>query len=209
MHHDRKIPAGEVPRIRPALQLHRLGLGGLLAMGRGGIGIAAIGADQPVDHRLQARRRVIPVHRRDDHDAMRRHPQRIDLVHPVAGLAQRIVRITAAGPMAQRHRGRDAGLAGMDGVAKFRCERDEVENVDGKSHAREHRLGELDQPPALRHFAGAGVLAARRSVDDQDAGVSLRIVVAALRGEDGVPRGEPVDREVVVRDRQIRARPCG
>jgi hypothetical protein len=72
--HDRKMPAIEMARIRPALQLQRLGFLRLLAVGRGWIGIAAIGADQAVDHRLQSGRRVIPVHRRHDHDAVRGDP---------------------------------------------------------------------------------------------------------------------------------------
>jgi hypothetical protein len=42
------------------------------------------------------------VHRTDDHDAVRRDPHRIDLVHPVVGLAQRMIGIARARPMTER-----------------------------------------------------------------------------------------------------------
>ena len=47
------------------------------------IGIAAVGADQAIDHQLQRRGRLVPVHRRDDQDPVGGDPARIDLVHPV------------------------------------------------------------------------------------------------------------------------------
>ena len=136
-------------------------------------------------------------------------PQRIDLVHPVVGLAERIVRIATARPVAERHRGRDAGLAGMNLPAEFRRQPRQVEDIDRESHFDEHRLGELDQPPALRHLAGAGMLAARRAVDDEHARLRGRIVVAPLRFKNGLAGGEPVDRDFIVRIGKARSRLAG
>ena len=55
----------------------------LLPVRRRLIGIAAVRAHQAVDHQLQHARRLIPVDGRDDHHAVRSHPARIELVHPV------------------------------------------------------------------------------------------------------------------------------
>jgi|GEM_PF-6749795 len=45
-----------------------------------------------IDHRFETRWRLIPIDRRDDHDTVCADPQRIDLVHPIVGLLQRIIR---------------------------------------------------------------------------------------------------------------------
>ena len=101
MNDDRKQPALQMPRIVPALELDLFRELRILAwVGR--IGVAAIGADQPIHHQLQRRRHLIPVHRGEDHDAMGRDPHRIDLIHPVLRLAQRMVRIAGARPVAKR-----------------------------------------------------------------------------------------------------------
>ena len=73
---------------------------------------------------------LVPVRRRDDDHAVRRDPALVDLVHPVVGLAQRMVRVAAAGPVAQRHGGRDAALARMDVPAVVGGEQAQVEQVD-------------------------------------------------------------------------------
>jgi hypothetical protein len=52
VHDEPEMPPGQMARIGPAFQLQRLGLVGVLAMRRGWIGIAAVGTDQPVYHRL-------------------------------------------------------------------------------------------------------------------------------------------------------------
>ena len=61
---------GQVLGIRPAVafEFERLGPGRIFSAGAGVVGIAAVGADQPVDHQLEAGRRVIPVHRTGDED---------------------------------------------------------------------------------------------------------------------------------------------
>ena len=87
----------------------------------------------------------------------------------------------------------------MNLPAVFRHEPRQVENVDRKSHFEKHWLGELHQPPALRHLAGAGMLAARRAVDDEHARLRGRIVVAPLRLKNGFARRQPVYRDFVFR----------
>ena len=83
--HDHRIDAaGEVTRIRLSLQLQLFRPHRILSARRGDVGIAAVGAHQPVDHQFQRRRRLVPVHR--THDAMRGHPHRVYVPHPVAGL---------------------------------------------------------------------------------------------------------------------------
>ena len=107
MNNDGEAAVREVAGIVPAL-LELLCALGILALRTTGIRVAAVGTHHSVHHRLESRGRLVPVHRTDDHDAVRRDPQRIDVVHPVMRLAERVIRITAARPMAECHRGRDA-----------------------------------------------------------------------------------------------------
>lgn len=48
----------------------RLGLFRLLPVSGGGVGVAAVGADEPVYHQLQHAGRLEPVDRRNDEDAV-------------------------------------------------------------------------------------------------------------------------------------------
>ena len=107
------------------------------------VGIAAVGADQPVDHQLQHARRLVPVDRRDDHHAVRRRPALVDLGHPVVGLVERMVRIAAARPVAQRHRRRHAALARIDARGR------------SPTSAGSDRAGRSSMPPASRLAADA------------------------------------------------------
>src|SRR5690349_10525054 len=91
VHHHRKDTPGEVTRVGPAGQLQPFGFNGILAAGRSRIRIAAVGAYQTVDHELERRWRLIPVDWAHDHDAVRRDPLRIDFIHPVAGLPDRVI----------------------------------------------------------------------------------------------------------------------
>src|SRR4051794_12614038 len=86
----------------------------------------------------------------------------------------------------------------MDFLAELGGQPRQVEDVDRKTLLGENRFGQFYQPPGFRHLAWAGVLAARRTVDQQDAWRFAGIIVTALRGEDGVARGQPVDRDVIV-----------
>ena len=91
MYDDAVDATGEMLGIVPALELERLGLRGILAGGAGRIRVAAIRADKTVDHQFERARRLVPVHRRDDHDAVRCDPALVDFVHPVVGLAERMI----------------------------------------------------------------------------------------------------------------------
>ena len=53
MHHNREDASREMPRIVPARELELFRFLSVLAVGRGRVGIAAVGADQAVDHQLQ------------------------------------------------------------------------------------------------------------------------------------------------------------
>ena len=69
--------------------------------------------------------------------------------------------------------------------------------------------GDLRQPERLGHLARAGVLAARRAADQQEARRAGRIVVADLGRLDRGAGGDPVLGQVVRRGRRSPARPCG
>ena len=192
--HDQAVDAlVEVLGKVPALQLERLGLGGILAVGRGRVGIAAVGADQPVDHRLERRRALVPVHRRDDDDGVGQRPALVDLVHPVVRLRERVVRVAAARPVAKRHCGRDAALARMDPAAVFRGDEAQVEVVDLDPVFRQHFGDEPSEPERLRDLARAGAVVARRPADDERARLGLRVGPGRLREVDARLGVEPVD----------------
>ena len=87
-----------------------------------------------------------------------------------------MVRIAAAGPVAQRHRGRDAALARMDLAAVVRGQQAEVEHVGLHAAALEHLARELRQPPGLGDLAGTGAVVARRTIDQQHARVAFERV---------------------------------
>jgi hypothetical protein len=86
----------------------------------------------------------------------------------------------------------------QDLPAELRRQPRQVEDVDCKPEFCEYRLGELHQPPALGHFTRAGVLATRRAVDDEDAWLRLRIVMASLSLHNSASCSQPVHRDVVV-----------
>ena len=87
----------------------------------------------------------------------------------------------------------------MDRLAELRCGAAEVEDFDFESGVRHEGLvGDLDQTPGLRHFAGTSVLGARRAIDDEDARRSRRIIVTTFGGFDGVVCVHPIDGDVVV-----------
>ena len=154
---------------------------------------------------------LIPVHRRDDHDAVRRDPHRIDLVHPVLRLAERIVRIAGARPMAERRGGREAGLAGMDLAAVFRGQPREVEHFDLERRigARRFRCAISAKPIGSSTSRPGRCAPSGTSIDDQEARRPGLVVVAGLGRRDRLARGQPVDRQIVVRVGELRARLAG
>src|SRR6185436_16502221 len=111
VHNDGEHAAGEVTRIAPSGELEFFRFFHTLPARRRRIRIAAVGADEAIDHQLQHARRLIPVHGRNDQHAVRRNPARIQLVHPVIHLAHGVIRIARARPVTERHRRGYARLA--------------------------------------------------------------------------------------------------
>jgi hypothetical protein len=89
----------------PAFELKRLGCGRIFAVRGGRVGVAAVGAHQSVNHELEWAGCLVPVHGRQNDDAMRSSPALINFSHPVAGLSLRMVGVATARPVAQRHGG--------------------------------------------------------------------------------------------------------
>ena len=105
-------------------------------------------------------------HGRDDHDAVRFHPKRVDVIHPVVDLSQGIVRITGTRPMTECRRRREAGFAGVDLTAIFGCETSEVENGDTHAGLLLQFLSRgFHHAVAFRQFAGTGMLTAGGTID--------------------------------------------
>ena len=202
---DRENSPREMPRIVPPFEFDCLGFPGVLAMGSGRVGIAAVGAYQPVHHQLQWRGNAVPVDRSDDHDPVGGDPHGIDFVHPVLGLAHCVIGVARARPMAERSGGREAGLAGMNVAAIFRRQPRQVEHIDFELPFILDRLaGKVGQPVTFGHFTRTGVFAPRRSVDQQNARSGCFVHVALLGGGDGVPGGQPIHRKVIVLVRELR-----
>ena len=81
----------------------------------------------------------------------------------------------------------------------------QIEHANQRSFDAADLARDFQQPPALRHLAGAGVLASRGAVDDQDAGRLVRIFMLALGLLHGLVNRSPVVSEVVVGVRELRA----
>src|SRR5688572_31957922 len=208
VHDDRETPSREVTRIVPARELEGLGLRGVFQGRAGRIGIAAVGTDESIDHQLEHARRLVPVHRRYDHHAMRGGPARIDLVHPIVHLPERMVRVARAGPVTERHGGRDAGLAGQDLASVLRGEDAEVEEVALESRvALDFTLRDPGEAVRLRDFAGTGLVASSGAVDEEDSAGSLPALLAPLRCTHGLARFEPLDRQLVAWNLESHAGP--
>ena len=94
----------------------------------------------------------------------------------------------------------------MNLLAEFGSEPGEVENVDGKSHFLKYRLCDLDQPPGLRHLAGTGMFAARRTVDQEDPRRLIGRIVTPLRCQDRLARREPIHGNIIGRIGKARPR---
>ena len=185
---DRERAAGEVPRIGPAGELERLGRRRVLAARRRRIGIAAVGAHQAVDHQLQARRRLVPVHRAER--STRRAPR------PSAGRSRPSSRwsgpwrgsdssCTASGTAASRSRRRPC-RDGSPSTARRRGARGRAGRPRSRAAPRSSSRAWSARRRVFETLARAGVLAARRAVDDQDARRRRGILLLASR-----PRGSP------------------
>src|SRR5262249_2079005 len=141
--------------------------------------------------------RLIPVDRCYDHDPVRTDPKRINLVHPVISLLQRIVRIATARPVTKRHGRRDAGFTRVNLPAHFGGQMREIEKIDGEPALSKNRFGKLAKPPAFRHLAWTGLVTARRPVDKENALLPTDIIIATLRFSQRVTRAKPVLRKLV------------
>ncbi len=86
----------------------------------------------------------------------------------------------------------------MDFPPVLRGQPRQVEHADQRTLDAANLAGDLQQPPALRHFARTGVLAARGAVDDQDARRLRGVFMLRLRLLDRFMRGAPVVGEVVI-----------
>src|SRR5262245_34763389 len=111
-----------MPGIVPAFELDPLGQFRVLALRARGVRIASVGADETVHHQLERRRDLIPVHGRNDHDAVSGNPHGIDLVHPVLGLTERMIWITRAWPVTKLRCRRKARLTLVYTATVFRGE---------------------------------------------------------------------------------------
>src|SRR5215813_5156213 len=116
-------------RIMPAFKFHFFGSLRILAAGQSRIRIAAVRTDQAVDHQLQRAGRLVPMDRAEDHHAMCGDPTRINFRHPIVDLSHSMVGIAGAGPVAQWHRRRDAGLTWINYSTVFRCKPAQVEKI--------------------------------------------------------------------------------
>src|SRR5258708_6913520 len=188
----------EMLGIRPALQLDFLRLPGVLAMGEGGIRIAAVGAHQPVHHEFRRARRVVPVHGGGEDHPVRADPALVDLAHPVPGLLESVVGVAAAPPMAQRLRGGDARLARKDAPAVVGSEAAQVEKVGLDAVAMQRFLGELREAVGLRDLARARAVVARGAAHDEDARFRRRILLPGLGLLETAARFEPLARQLEI-----------
>ena len=77
--------------------------------------VAAVHADQPVEHEFQVAGRGVPVDRADDRPGVRQVEPgvQVEVPHQVR-LVGAVLLVAVARPAAERHRGRDAGVAALD-----------------------------------------------------------------------------------------------
>src|SRR4029453_17751786 len=108
------------------------------------------------------------MHRRNDHDAVCRHPSRTNLVHPILRLAKIMVRITAARPMAEWHGCGNAGFARINHASVFSRHDAEVEKIDLELRNSVDDLARaLRQTKRFRHLTWTCLVRARRRADKQ------------------------------------------
>jgi hypothetical protein len=169
VNNNRKHASGEVARIGPSCELDLFCFLSVLAACGRQIGVAAIGTNEPINHQLERGGRPIPIHRAHDHHAVRGDPHRIDIIHPVAGLSDRVIGITTARPVAEGLCSRNASLAGIDHFSIFRGEPRQIEDLDLEAgHVSDHVAGQGHETPGFRYFTWTGLVISRRPVDDQD-----------------------------------------
>ena len=85
----------------------------------------------------------------------------------------------------------------MDFAAELRRQPREVQDLHLDGLPFQRRASDLDQPPRLGHLARAGVLAAGRAVDEQDAARTGRIVMPHLGFVDRGLGIDPIGRKLM------------
>jgi hypothetical protein len=109
-----------------------------------------------------------------------------------------MIRVAAARPVAQRHRGGCAAFARVNIELVAGSEQAEVEEVDLNAGLFKHLLRPLDHAEGLGDFAGAGAVVAGRSADQQHPALASCLAPARLRFFDLVLGLQPFDRHVVI-----------
>jgi hypothetical protein len=192
MDHQAIGAAGQVLRVVPPAQLELLRTLRVLARGARWIGVSAIGTDQAVDHQLEHARSLVPMNGRENQYAMGGRPLLVDLRHPIVDLVECVVRIARAGPVAQRHRRRDATLAWVDRATVLGGQAAQVQQIDRGAGGVKHFLRHLHKAERLGRFAGARAVVAGRTADQQHARRSAGVLLGLLRALDSVSRGQPI-----------------
>ena len=207
--HDQPVrPASQMLGVVPAGQLQRLGQLGLLALGGGRVRIAAIGTYQPVDHQLEHAWRLVPVHRREDDDAVGGSPFLVDFSHPVVGLARSVVGIATARPVTQRHGGGHAGLAGVDVQVVAGGQQTQVEQIHLDTFGLQNLPRPLGHAEGLGDLAGTAAIVARRTTDQQYPRAGRWIALGFVGQQQAVAGSFPLHRQQVVGVGKAGARFC-
>ena len=130
---------------------------------------------------------------------MRRRPAFIDLGHPVTGLRQRMVRVAAARPVAQRHGGGHATFAGMNVQVVARRQQAQVQHIGLEFRLLQHFLRPLQHAKGLGDFARAAAIIARRAANQQHARGGAGVLPQRCGLFNPLLGFQPFNRQVVVR----------
>ena len=131
---------------------------------------------------------------------MRRGPTRVNFRHPVVDLSHGMVGIAGAGPVAQWHRCRDAGLARIDDSTILRREPAQIQKVHFETSVPgDDFFGYFRQTKSFRHFSRTGLVAAGGAVDEKNVRIGFGTVLTLFRLLDGAARFEPFDGQWKVR----------
>ena len=218
VHHETIDASRQVLGIVPAGELDLLRLGWILAVCRCRIGVASVRAHQPVHEQLEHARHLVPVDGRHDDDAVRRGEALVDLGHPVVFLAEAVIGVARARPVAQRHCRRNAPLAWVDVELIVGRDEAQVEEVDFDMLGLHDFRHDQREPECLRNLAGARAVVARRPIDDENARRRRRAFLSQLRARQCGRASGATRPKACTRDRRTRARrdacaapcvPCG
>jgi len=155
-----EMPAGQMPWVGPSVKFQQLLPLGLLCVGRRGWDCRRR-ANEAVDHSLQGGGVWYSWRAGHDHDAMSCNPHRINIVHPIVGLAERVVRVATARPVAKCIEVDTQDLQGWICLPNSDVKR--LRSMDVESEAHFSKIGSDDLiSRQVSTFRRASVLAARR-----------------------------------------------